>query len=100
MLACFDVSLFQTLIIVCSVDEMIGVGSCLFLIAKNNGVNFAVDVKVNGLQIVICIEYLMQLKDFFMKGMPVTDDLLATTSTQPTSESKLCLHLHSLSPTF
>lgn len=31
-----------------------------------------VDMKVNGLQIVICIEYLMQIKDFFVKGMPAT----------------------------
>ena len=31
-----------------------------------------VDLKVNGLQIVICLEYLMKIKDFFVDGMPTS----------------------------
>ena len=31
---------------------------------------FTVDVKVNGLYICVCPEYLMTLADFFVKGMP------------------------------
>jgi len=50
---------------------------------------FAVDVKVNGLQIVVCIEYLMQVKDFFINGMPTTNDQLASAPTQSAPESKL-----------
>ena len=32
--------------------------------------SFAVDVKVNGLHICVCLEYLMSLADFFTKGLP------------------------------
>ena len=31
---------------------------------------FSVDMKINGLSIVVCPAYLMRLSDFFVKAMP------------------------------
>jgi hypothetical protein len=41
---------------------------------------------MNGLQIVVCVEYLMQLKDFFINGMPAASD--SSPQALPASASK------------
>ena len=39
------------------------------------------EVQVNGLYICVCVEYLMTIADFFVKGMPQAPEQPAVTAT-------------------